>query len=680
MIFEPEPGMSIDLNDESIEFVPVEAEGRPTVFVYAESGKEGTVYKVLKGEEFYALKVFYPEYRNRRLLENTKKLSRFKDLEGFRVAERTIINHKLFPDVITSYPELHYSVLMPWIQGTVWGNLQVMEDHLLERKHYLQIAQALMRVVSKLEARGLAHCDLSNNNFIIDPKFSSIQLIDIEDMYAPDMPRPVPNISYGTPGYRTRWIAQNGLWGSESDRFASAILCSEILTWHDPEIRRNKAGTVSYFDEEEVGENSERYRLMKKCLAAVDPDISLLFEKAWFSTSFDQCPPIVDWMNTLEKVMKPTFNIQEETAQSTSKTSTKRGRKTTQRNESATPIDIPPKMQVSPSIIDFGMVKHPDAELEIEISNIGGSLLTGNIHSVVPWIDVSQNHFSLEPGESRAVTISLNTALPMPTRGAEYRTPNALIIESNDIQEVLGATYKRARPFSYQPQFGWIFLGLISIVLFAIYSPNIYEPSKFLSPFYFGMVGLLAGLATKTVTNFRAFEDALKAAGITAIATIVSQLYPDHGNLTGTLLTLNLILLIPLMLFFAIVVNRDRGALEKQRVEVKELKVRQRDTAQSQVHQEITRSATGASVKRKTRKISTGSVCVFAADGTALYASLPASNNWIVWLEKGAELSPVEPLENVMSSISKYGYYIEVIDKNGNKGFVTATAVKIKYS
>src|SRR5215213_8276780 len=126
MIFEPEPGMSIDLQDESIEFVAVQSEGRPSVFVYAESGKEGTVYKVLKGEEFYALKVFYPEYRNRRLLENTKKLSRFKDLEGFRVAERTIINHQLFPDLITSYPELHYSVLMPWIEGTVWGNLQSM--------------------------------------------------------------------------------------------------------------------------------------------------------------------------------------------------------------------------------------------------------------------------------------------------------------------------------------------------------------------------------------------------------------------------------------------------------------------------------------------------------------------------------------------------------------------------
>ena len=678
MIFEPEPGMSIDLHEESIEFVAIEAEGRAAVFVYAESGKEGTVYKVLKAGEFYALKVFYPEYRNRRLLENTKKLSRFKDLEGFRVAERTIINRQRFPDVIASYPELHYSVLMPWIEGTVWGNLQSTEDRPLERRHYFQIAQALLRVVSKLEARGLAHCDLSNNNFIIDQKFSAIQLIDIEDMYAPDMPRPVPDVSYGTPGYRTKWIAQNGLWGPESDRFAGAILCSEILTWHDPEVRRTKAGLMSYFDEEEIGENSERYRLMKESLAAVDPEIPLLFEKAWFSTGFDECPPVVDWMNALDQVMNSTFKVQEKATPSASKTLPKKRRQMAQRT--ATAIDIPPRIQISPSILDFGMVKEPDDQLDVEISNTGGAPLTGNIRSVVSWIDVSQNHFSLEPGETQAVTISLRTGLPSPTTGIEYRTPNALVIESNIGEEVLGATYKLARPSSYQPLFGWTFLGLLTAILFANYFSKIYgqERIDFPSPFYFGVVGLLAGLATKTVTNFRAVQDVMKAVVIAGAMTIVSQLIfpPDSGSLLATL-TLNLILLIVLMLVFAKAVHRDMAALEKQPVEVTEPKVRKRDTARSKVQQEIT---TETKEKRKTRKSIAGSVYVFVADGTPLYASLPASNNWIVWLEKGAELSPVEPLENVLSSVSKYGYYIDVIDKDGNRGFVTATAVKLKFS
>ena len=192
------------------------------------------------------------------------------------------------------------------------------------------------------------------------------------------------------------------------------------------------------------------------------------------------------------------------------------------------------------------------------------------------------------------------------------------------------------------------------------------------------MVGLLAGLATKTVTNFRAVQDVMKAVVIAGAMTIVSQLIfpPDSGSLLATL-TLNLILLIVLMLVFAKAVHRDMAALEKQPVEVTEPKVRKRDTARSKVQQEIT---TETKEKRKTRKSIAGSVYVFVADGTPLYASLPASNNWIVWLEKGAELSPVEPLENVLSSVSKYGYYIDVIDKDGNRGFVTATAVKLKFS
>jgi hypothetical protein len=127
------------------------------------------------------------------------------------------------------------------------------------------------------------------------------------------------------------------------------------------------------------------------------------------------------------------------------------------------------------------------------------------------------------------------------------------------------------------------------------------------------------------------------------------------------------------MLVFAKAVNRDRTTFEKKPAQFKEGE----DTTRSGLHQE---SAAGTGGKRKTRKTRTGSVYVFVAEGTPLYASLPASNNWIVWLENGAELSSVEPLEDIISSISKYGYYIEAIDKNGNRGFVSATAVKLKFS
>ena len=47
MSFEPKPGMKIDLSGESIEFAPLEDSGPASVYVYAEAGKEGTVYKVV---------------------------------------------------------------------------------------------------------------------------------------------------------------------------------------------------------------------------------------------------------------------------------------------------------------------------------------------------------------------------------------------------------------------------------------------------------------------------------------------------------------------------------------------------------------------------------------------------------------------------------------------------------
>ena len=141
MTFEPKPGMSVKLlNGESIEFVPLAVSGPASVFVYAEAGKEGIVYKVLKNKKQYALKVFYPEYQDKRLIKNTEKLSQFKTLKGLLVTDRTVINKKYFPELINISPELNYSVLMPWIQGTVWGNLMT-SKHPLQREQYFQIAR-----------------------------------------------------------------------------------------------------------------------------------------------------------------------------------------------------------------------------------------------------------------------------------------------------------------------------------------------------------------------------------------------------------------------------------------------------------------------------------------------------------------------------------------------------------
>ena len=676
MIFEPEPGTSIKLNGESIEFVPLEAEGPAAVFVYAESGKEGTVYKVLKGQEFYALKVFYSQYRNKRLLENTKKLSRFKNLEGFRVAERTIINRQRFPEIVANYPELNYSVLMPWIEGTVWGNLMVQEDSSLSRENYFQIARTLTRVVHNLETKGVAHCDLSNNNFIIDQTLSSIQLVDIEDIYAPDMPRPIPDISYGTIGYRTKWIAQNGLWGPAADRFASAILCVELLTWHNKEIRENRAGDTSFFDEAEIGENSIRYNLMRRYLSAAGNDLQLLFKRAWFSEGFDQCPPLLEWTKALVNLDTPTIPAQEENEPLIEKKVIKERTKTNRRNDHAILKNTPPKMEISHSILDFGTLRDSETTLEFAIVNKGGSVLTGNIDSE-SWMEASPSRFAIPPGDSQTVTVSLNAEFPRPKTGLEYRTPSALVVESNAGGEIIGASYKMPEPSLYKTQFVWLLTGLIAALLFVTSFRKISFPSDFLSLVYFGVTGIIAGFAT--IKNFQKYQDILKTVIINGLIIGISfAIFISFSENMATALTWNSIFLTLLMVVVLQALDRDRAEMRHQASTVNERKVNKSANTRLRNTQRATgKSRAKAGVKNQSP---VSSVYVFVDDGTPLYSSLPASNNWIVWLEKGTELSVMEPSEEKMTRIKKHGYYIEVVDNKGNKGFVTATAVKIKYT
>ena len=516
MTFEPEPGMQIRLGkDEVIEFLPLEESGLASVFVYAESGKEGTVYKVLKNQEKYALKVFYPEYRDIRLHENTEKLTRFKDLEGFRVAERNLFEPDEYPQLLKQYPDLTYAVLMPWIEGTIWGNLMLDPDPTLKPDNYIQIAKTLTRVISKLEGQGLAHCDLSNNNFIIVHDLSEIELIDVESMYAPDMPRPIPDISYGTIGYRTPWIAEHGLWRPESDRFATAILCSEILVWHNEEIQEKRSGNTSFFDEDEIGQENERFELMIRYLDEMDKTLPMLFEKAWFSKDFSQCPPVAEWFETVQNIgaesvseqeSLPTENLSEEiildsketasgeeeaqvgheaeqlssldvkeaSAEEAQAPETPMGEEMdeaeietlAQKRDGTIPKGVPPKMDISIEMLDFGIVGKPENTRQFSITNSGGAPL---IVSIQPedWVNISHPRVTLAPDETQIITATLNAKYPRPHKGREFRTAMALSVDSNVGTEVISAQFIIPKPPFYASGWKRALLGVAIGIIFS---------------------------------------------------------------------------------------------------------------------------------------------------------------------------------------------------------------------
>jgi len=274
---------------------------------------------------------------------------------------------------------------------------------------------------------------------------SNIELIDIESMYAPNMPRPVPDISYGTEGYRTSWIAENGLWGPAADRFACAILCSEILTWNNIEIREAKFGDSSFFDEEEIGKKCERYDLMIRYLHNINPEFSLLFEKAWLSKNLLDCPTIYEWRTVIaETTALGSNNRTPETQKKNDVVITGDLNKNPECDEKDDDQEIikgiPARMVLSITSLQFGIINHPNPSKKFTISNTGGSLLVGDIYPE-PWLLVHPTHFSIMAGNQCEVTVSLKDKLPNPQGKYEYRSPAGLMIESNVSTEVVGASF-----------------------------------------------------------------------------------------------------------------------------------------------------------------------------------------------------------------------------------------------
>jgi serine/threonine protein kinase/Tol biopolymer transport system component len=77
-------------------------------------------------------------------------------------------------------------------------------------------------------------------------------------------------------------------------------------------------------------------------------------------------------------------------------------------------------------------------------------------------------------------------------------------------------------------------------------------------------------------------------------------------------------------------------------------------------------------------KSKTRFVYIIDEDGTPLYHSLPASNNWSIWLKKGARLSLTKPQDE--KRVGKFGQYIAVSDEMGNIGYVRAVTVSLESS
>lgn len=305
MFKDPEIGESVQINGKLYTFIEVpEAPG----VTYAELGKKAKVYRIMQGTRAYALKVFKPAYRNPNITRNTDLISRYRDVKGLAVAERSVLAPNTHKELLGNRPEFTYAVLMPWIEGMVWGNYIVGKTPITGSES-LQLAKTLTDVLCGLEEHGLAHCDLSGGNFIISLDYSRIELVDIEELYGAGLQTPDP-LPTGTGGYSPEWVRKNGLWEAAGDRFAAGILVGEILGWQFEDVRNSASNGEAYFADDEFGKETKRFRLLLSRLERLHPDLAKLFETIWKARGTEECPRIAEWKKTLDQIaeLSPTVS------------------------------------------------------------------------------------------------------------------------------------------------------------------------------------------------------------------------------------------------------------------------------------------------------------------------------------------------------------------------------------
>ena len=152
----------------------------------------------------------------------------------------------------------------------------------------------------KLEFRGLTHTDIAGSNVLLSPDYKQIQLLDLEGMYVPGLPVPKKR-SRGTPGYQHSSPGSRGQWCPEGDRFAGAILLTEMLTWWEPRVRAHVADhaeTLFRPDELQVI-GPPGWQVVREALHSIHSNILSLFDQAWASPSLAECPDLATWAKTL---------------------------------------------------------------------------------------------------------------------------------------------------------------------------------------------------------------------------------------------------------------------------------------------------------------------------------------------------------------------------------------------
>lgn len=297
MDFRPEVGEQVTIDQLFVFTAHPAAPGFP----YGQQGRRGTVYqiKLTIDGSYHAIKVFSELFQDQRNAITAQRLKTFAGLPGLEACYRKVITSALYPALTQNYPQLNYAVLMPWVDGETWYDL-IGGQQALTPEQSCRLAQSFLHCLVEMEKRQIAHCDLSGANLLMRLDTLDVSLVDVEEMYSPDMNRPDPKkLPAGTPGYQHKSAAR-GLWGPDADRFAGAVLLAEMLGWCNETVRQN-AYDCQYFQEEEVQTRCQRYEILRSALRREwGSPIASAFTQAWESDRLEDCLPFQQWEKLLQ--------------------------------------------------------------------------------------------------------------------------------------------------------------------------------------------------------------------------------------------------------------------------------------------------------------------------------------------------------------------------------------------
>lgn len=268
--------------------------------VLALEGGEAVIYQIqdTATHTLYALKVPKPSYQGEHIARVAAALAPYKQNPGLSLGNRICLTRKKHAKLITEYPELEFATLMPWLSGKTWAGLMLDQSasarYTRSQAHHLALSTA--QVLWNLEAYHLAHTDIAGGNVMLSPAFNQVELLDIEGLYIQGAP--VPKLrSLGSPGYQHSRLDQRGQWRPDGDRFAGAILITEMLAWADPFVRAMTPDNAeSLFQTRELqGQKTRRWERVRKALNEVCPPTLPLFERAWASRDLSECPDFSTW-------------------------------------------------------------------------------------------------------------------------------------------------------------------------------------------------------------------------------------------------------------------------------------------------------------------------------------------------------------------------------------------------